>query len=216
VSFDDILEEIFTKFQNALTPDTQSIKAILEEYAEKTDGKWQLKKDMRVRQSQHNQIIQMLVDLGKKAGLDVYADLPEWRGKLDLPLSKDKIDRIREIDALWLKDGEVVYEFEVENSTGISDAIIRGSNLPSTTVKRYIVIPEERKNLLMMKIAEPILKENIEQYKWNFIFYDTLIAFYEKNRQKKTVESEEIDKLANLSTRIRHEQQTLGQFTRKD
>jgi DNA modification methylase len=216
VSFDDILEEIFTKFQNALTPDTQSIKAILEEYAEKTDGKWQLKKDMRVRQSQHNQIIQMLVDLGKKAGLDVYADLPEWRGKLDLPLSKDKIDRIREIDALWLKDGEVVYEFEVENSTGISDAIIRGSNLPSTTVKRYIVIPEERKNLLIMKIAEPILKENIEQYKWNFIFYDTLIAFYEKNRQKKTVESEEIDKLANLSTRIRHEQQTLGQFTRKD
>jgi DNA modification methylase len=216
VSFDDILEEIFTKFQNALTPDTQSIKAILEEYAEKTDGKWQLKKDMRVRQSQHNQIIQMLVDLGKKAGLDVYADLPERRGKLDLPLSKDKIDRIREIDALWLKDGEVVYEFEVENSTGISDAIIRGSNLPSTTVKRYIVIPEERKNLLIMKIAEPILKENIEQYKWNFIFYDTLIAFYEKNRQKKTVESEEIDKLANLSTRIRHEQQTLGQFTRKD
>lgn len=216
VSFDDILEEIFTKFQNALTPDTQSIKAILEEYAEKTDGKWQLKKDMRVRQSQHNQIIQMLVDLGKKAGLDVYADLPEWRGKLDLPLSKDKIDRIREIDALWLKDGEVVYEFEVENSTGISDAIIRGSNLPSTTVKRYIVIPEERTNLLIMKIAEPILKENIEQYKWNFIFYDTLIAFYEKNRQKKTVESEEIDKLANLSTRIRHEQQTLGQFTRND
>jgi DNA modification methylase len=212
VSFDDILEEIFTKFQNALTPDTQSIKAILEEYAEKTDGKWQLKKDMRVRQSQHNQIIQMLVDLGKKAGLDVYADLPDWRGKLDLPLSKDKIDRIREIDTLWLKNGEVVYEFEVENSTGVSDAIIRGSNLPSTNIKRYIVIPEERKNLLMMKIAEPILKENIEQYKWNFIFYDTFLSFYEKNRHKKSVEASEIDKLANLSTRTRLEQQTLGQF----
>jgi hypothetical protein len=215
VSFDDILEEIFTKFQNALTPDAQSIKAILEEYAEKTDGKWQLKKEMRLRQTQHNQIIEMLTALGKKAGLEVYADLPEYRGtKLDLPLSKDKIDRIREIDALWLKSGEVLYEFEVENSTGISDAIIRGSNIPSTTVKRFIIIPEERKNLLMMKIAEPILKENILQYNWNFIFYDTFLSFYEKCRQKKSVEASEIDKLANLSTRPRHEQQTLSQFTK--
>jgi len=215
VSFDDILEEIFTKFQNALTPDTQSIKAILEEYAEKTDGRWQLKKEMRLRQTQHNQIIEMLADLGKKAGLEVYADLPEYKGKkLDLSLSKDKIDRIREIDALWLKSGEVIYEFEVENSTGISDAIIRGSNIPSTTVKRFIIIPEERKNLLMMKIAEPILKENIEQYRWNFIFYDTFLSFYEKCRQKKTVEANEIDMLTNLSTRIIHEQQTLSQFTK--
>jgi DNA modification methylase len=216
VSFDDILEEIFARplFQNALTPDTQSIKAILEEYAEKTDGKWQLKKEMRMRQSQHNQIIEMLAELGKKAGLEVYADLPQYRSmKLDLPLPRDKIDRIREIDALWLKNNEVVYEFEVENSTGISDAIIRGSNIPSTTVKRFIVIPEERKNLLMMKIAEPILKENIEQYGWNFVFYDTFLAFYDKNRQKKSVEPSEIDKLANLSTRIKHEQQTLRQYT---
>jgi len=134
--------------------------------------------------------------------------------KLELPLSKEKIDRIREIDTLWLKNGEVIYEFEVENTTGISDAIIRGSNLPSTSVRRYIVIPEERKNLLMMKIAEPILKENIEQYNWNFIFYDTFLSFYEKNRHKKSVEASEIDKLANLSSRIRHEQQTLGQFTK--
>jgi hypothetical protein len=166
-----------------------------------------------MRQSQHNQIIEMLAELGKKADLQVYADLPEYRStKLDLPLSKDKIDRIREIDALWLKNNEVVYEFEVENSTGISDAIIRGSNIPSMNVRRYIIIPEERKNLLVMKIAEPILKENIEQYKWNFIFYDTFLSFYEKNRQKKKIEPTEIDKLANLSNRTRHEQQTLGQF----
>ena len=216
VSFDDILEEIFTKFENALTPDTQSIKAILEEYAEKTNGKWQLKKEMRLRQTQHDRIIEMLADVGKKAGFEVYADLPEYRGKkLALPLPKEKIDRIREIDAVWLEHNEVIYEFEVENSTGISDAIIRGSNIPSTAVKRFIVIPEERKNLLMMKIAEPILKENIEQYGWNFIFYDTFLSFYEKNGQKKAIEPSQIDNLANLSTRIRHEQQTLGQYTKK-
>jgi len=212
VSFDDILEEIFTKFQNALTPDTQSIKAILEEYAEKTDGKWQLKKEMRLRQTQHNQIIQMLVELGKKAGLEVYADLPEWKGKLDLPLPREKIDRIREIDALWLKNGEVVYEFEVENTTGISDAIIRGSNIPSATTKRFIIIPEERQNLLLMKIAEPILKESIEKFGWNFIFFDTIIRFYNENRQKKTIEPTQIDRLSNISTKTREEQQSLKKF----
>lgn len=218
VSFDDILEEIFTKFQNALTPDTQSIKTIIEEYAEKIDGKWQLKKEMRLRQTQHNQIIQMLVDIGKKIGYEVYAaHLPQYRGmRFDLPLSKETIDRIREIDALWLKNKEIVYEFEVENSTGISDAVIRGSNIPSKEVKRYIVIPEERKNLLLMKIAEPILKENIEQYKWNFIFYDKFLSFYEKSGEKKTIEANEIDKLANLTSHIRHEQQTLSQFTKTE
>jgi len=215
VSFDDILEEIFAQpiFQNALTPDTQSIKSILEEYAEKTDGKWQLKKEMRVRQSQHNQIIGWLADIGKKIGFEVYADLPEYRGKrFDLPLSKGKIDRIRKIDALWLKNNEVVYEFEVENSTGISDALIRGSNLPSTSIKRYVVIPEERKNLLMMKIAEPTLRENVEHFNWNFIFYDEFISFYGKNSHRKSIEANEIDKLANLSTRKTQEQQTLSQF----
>jgi len=213
VPFDEILEEIFTKFQNALTPDTQAIKTILEEYAEKTNGKWQLKKEMKLRQSQHNQIIRMLIDLGEKAGFDVYADLPERRGKPDLPLPREKLDRIMEIDVLWLKKGEVSYEFEVENSTGISDAIIRGSNIPSATVKRFIVIPEERQKLLLMKIAEPILKESIEQYKWRFIFYDPLMEFYVKNRQTKSIEVSDIDELAlDISTRRRYEQQTMGQF----
>jgi hypothetical protein len=110
VSFDDILEDIFTKFQNALTPDTQSIKAILEEYAEKTDGKWQLKKEMRVRQNQHNLIIEWLANLGERIGFEVYADIPQRRGtKLDLPLSKDTMDRIRRIDVLWLKKNKIIY-----------------------------------------------------------------------------------------------------------
>ena len=63
-------------------------------------------------------------------------------------------------------------------------------------------------------LDEPILKESVERYNWNFIFYDTLISFYEKSRQRKTIEASEVDKLANLSSRTRQEQQTLGQFTK--
>lgn len=219
VSFDEILEELFTTFQNSLTPDTQSVKNILEEYAEKTaDGKWQLKKEVKVRLSQHNLIIKMLTEVGKKIGFEVYAaHLPEYRGmSFDLPLSKDKIDRIREIDVLWLKNSEIAYEFEVENSTGISDAFIRGSNIPSKDIKRYIVIPEERRNLLSMKIAEPILKENIDVYNWKFIFYNAFLAFYEQSGQKKIIDPDEINKLANLTTRAHPEQQTMSQFMKPD
>jgi hypothetical protein len=68
----------------------------------------------------------------------------------------------------------------------------------------------------MMKIAEPILKENIELYNWNFIFYDKFLSFYERSGQKRTIEANEIDKLANLSSQIRHEQQTLSQFTKTE
>jgi 16S rRNA G966 N2-methylase RsmD len=213
-SFEEILKELFTTFQNSLTPDTQSVKEILEEYAEKTpDKRWQLKKIMRVRQSQHNQIVKMLADLGEKAGFQVYADIPEYRNFIfNLPLSKDRIDRMREIDVLWLKQNNVVYEFEVENSTGISDAIIRGSNIPSE-VKRYIVIPEEREKLLLMKMSEPLLKENIEHYKWSFIYYKTFLSFYEENHKRKTLDAQEIDKLAEIEIKKKPEQSTMSQFT---
>lgn len=216
-TFDDILEEIFTTFQNSLTPDTQSVKDIIQEYAEKTyDGKWQLKKQMRVRQTQHNQIIEMIIQLGLKAGFEVFGDIPAWRRDIYLPVSRDTLDRIKKIDALWIRNGEVVYEFEVENSTGISDAIIRGSHIPSEKVKRIILIPEERKNSLTMKLAEPIVKDSVEKYKWQFIFYDAFLTYYEKSKRKKTINAEEIETLVNVSTLPKHEQQTLGQFSEKE
>ena len=70
VSFDDVLKQIYLKFTNALTPDTQSVKEVLEEYAEKTkDGKWRLKPKIKQRESEHDSIVRMLAILGKKACL---------------------------------------------------------------------------------------------------------------------------------------------------
>jgi len=100
----------------------------------------------------------------------------------------------------------------VADTTRISDAIIRGSNLPSATIKRFIIIPEERRNLLLMKIAEPVLKESIEKFGWNFVFFDTIIRFYNENKQKKTIEPTQIDRLSNISTKTREEQQSLKKF----
>jgi Tfp pilus assembly protein PilP len=159
VTFDEVLKEVYMNFTNALTPDTESVKEALEEYAEKTkDGKWRLKPDIKQRETQHNSMIEKIAIIGKKAGFKVHADLTEWRGRIELDLPLDKLERIKEIDAIWYNETEITHEFEVENTTGITDAVVRGSNIPSLKTKRYIVIPEERQEFFLKKISEPMLK----------------------------------------------------------
>jgi len=204
VTFDDVLSEIFTRFPNALTPDIQSVKEVLSQLATQTkDGKWMLKPRIRERESEHDKIVEILAKTGEKMGYRVYADLPEYKRKLDFPsIPREKLERIKEIDVVWFEPNQIVYEFEVENTTGITEAIVRGSNIPSLKTKRFIVIPEERGSFFHKKIAEPMLKEKMEQYKWGFVFYDRLITFYEKNKGRKTVDVSEFDRLceARLKT----------------
>jgi len=193
-SFDDVLQEIFILFPNALTPDTHEIAPVLEEYAVKTsDGSWMLKRQLQKdqRETIHNLMIYYLARLGKAAGFKVWIGSQEQKFKVkNTPLSElcDSIpvfyrvpqdsvslDRIRQIDVLWLKDSRIRYEFEVENTTGISEAIIRGSNIPEEfNPKRFIIIPKERERFLFRKLQEPILAETIKKANWNFIRYADL------------------------------------------
>jgi DNA modification methylase len=193
-SFDDVLQEVFILFPNALTPDTEDVATILEEYAVKTsDGSWMLKRQLQKsqRESIHNLMIYHLARLGKAAGFKVWIGSQEQKFKVKgtplselcdsipvfhrVPQDSVSLDRIRQIDVLWLEDGRIRYEFEVENTTGISEAIIRGSNIPEElNPKRFIIIPNERERFLFRKIQEPILAETIKKAKWNFIRYDDL------------------------------------------
>jgi DNA modification methylase len=213
VSFDDVLQQVYLRFTNALTPDTQSIKEALEEYAEKTkDGKWRLKPKIKQRESEHDSMVEILAILGKKAGFEVYADLSGWRETLELPLLQENLDRIKEIDVIWYNKNEISYEFEVENTTGITEAIVRGSNIPSTKTKRYVVIPEERQNLFYRKISEPMLKERVEEYGWQFIFYDSLKTFYERNKRSKEIQISDFEKLAEILRLEVKKQQSIQEF----
>ena len=45
------------------------------------------------------------------------------------------LDRVKQIDVIWLDESRVKYEFEVENTTAITEAIVRGSNIPHNTNK---------------------------------------------------------------------------------
>ncbi len=194
-SFDDVLQEIFIKFPNALTPDTEDVASILEEYAIRTsDGSWMLKRQLQAgrRESIHNLMIYHIATLGKKAGYKVWVGSQEQKFKVnDKPLSEmcDDVriwryvsedtwehDRIKQIDVLWIdRNGRIRYEFEVENTTGISEAFIRGSFIPEELCpKRFIIIPKERERFLFRKLQAPILAETMKKTKWNFIRFDDL------------------------------------------
>lgn len=215
-SFDDVLQEVFIHFPNALTPDTEDIAPMLEEYAVKTrDGNWMLKPELREsqRESIHNLMIYHLANLGRKAGYKVWIGSQEQKFQVEgqplselcdripvfryVPQDSVSLGRITQIDVLWLEDGRIRYEFEVENTTGISEAIIRGSNIPEhLNPKRFIVIPKQRERFLFRKLQEPILAETIKKAKWNFIRYDDL----ERVAQAagKTVQPSELEAVARM------------------
>lgn len=213
VSFDEVLQEVYLKFPNGLTPDKQSVKQVLEAFAERTsDDKWRLKATIKERESEHDPIAEKVAILGKKMGFEVYADLPEWRGKLKLDLPQKNLDRIKEIDVIWHDKGEITHEFEVENSTGVIEAIVRGSNIPSSKIKRYIVIPEERQNFAYKRISEPMVSQKVVQDGWQFIFYDTLKTFYKKNKNRTTMSLLEFEKLGRMPSLKTDKQQRIEEF----
>ncbi len=215
-SFDDVLQSIFIEFPNSLTPDTQSIREILEEYATPTsDGNWMLKAGLseEERESKHNEMIFILATLGRKAGYDVWIGSKEqsaiYNKKPLRELCDDihnfkfisqetlAIERVKQIDTLWLEDGRIKYVFEVENTTGISEAIIRGSNIPSSLKpRRFIIIPKERENFLFKKLQEPVLKETLNKTEWNFIRYDDLQLVFKQSKKK--FDPVELEKTARL------------------
>ncbi|MFH1200158.1 MAG: DNA methyltransferase [Candidatus Micrarchaeota archaeon] len=225
-SFDDVLQEIFIHFPNALTPDTEDIASILEEYAVKTpDGNWRLKPELQEgqRESIHNTMIFYLAQLGRKAGYKVWIGLQEQKFKVNntllsqicdeiptfryVPQDSSTLDRIKQIDVLWLEDGKIRYEFEVETTTGISEAIIRGSNIPQElNPKRYIIIPKDREKFLFRKLQEPILAQAIKKTKWNFIRYSDLERIAKS--AKKAFKASELENVAKLPRETGDETQT--------
>jgi len=214
VSFDEVLKEIYLRFTNGLTPDTQNMVYFLEEHAERTkDKKWRLKPKIKERENEHDSIVELLAKLGKMAGFNVHADISGWRDDLYLSrIVEKRLDRIKEIDALWYTENEIEFEFEVENTTGITEAIVRGSNIISKNVKRFIVIPEEREAFFNRKISEPMIKEKIEKDNWKFIFYDELKFFFKGLKQNKKLEISDFEKLSRIPRLKQVEQKSIQEF----
>ena len=204
VSYDEILQNIFEQFPNSLTPDTKNVKDILSEYGEKTkDGMWKLKLGMNESEitSKHIQMETILVKIGKKFGYDVWSpdkSKDPYMDKvcIDFNLKILNYDRVKLIDVLWMKDSTIHNAFEVENSTGITSALERGSNIESKITKKFIVLPSDRKIFFTKKMKEPLFRDWFEQDKWQVMLYEDLEDFV-KNKG-----ADEIQFLANARKSI--------------
>jgi len=206
-TFDEILREIFVTFTNSLTPDQQSIKDVLKEYARPIKGKWMLRPEFRALEGYHGRIVGILASLGLKTGFKIWI-APNEQSKIDeelrrkidkslsLPIPKENLDRVKEIDVLWLYKDKIAYEFEVENTTAITEAIVRGANIPTEATRRVLVIPREREKLLHRRVSEPALRERVASDKWRFMFYSDIEAFFDMWKTKSSVSLDAFSKLA--------------------
>jgi hypothetical protein len=153
----------------------------------------------------------MLAELGKKAGFRILIGQKEqansYNGKklsdfcshqqpIFKEISSQNLDRIKQIDIIWYKNGIIHFEFEVENTTAITEAVVRGSNIPYSSVKRFFLIPEERERMLFRKIQEPMLKDSIEKNNWKFIFYKDVESLYDESKKKKVIDVTYIEEIS--------------------
>ena len=192
VKFDDILGELFRTYPNGLTPDPKGIKSVLEKYAYRSAGNWKIR-DVTIKNStQHSEVIRQIISIGKRVGFLVYVGKREQPETIEAgtPLrdiaslqtlevvqslyDPRQLERIEMIDVVWLskQDSRIKCIFEVENSTGFTSAIVRGSNLEKDTPK-FMVIPESREKELQ-SIRDPLFLNSFRDNNWRHIIYENI------------------------------------------
>jgi len=225
-TFDDVLQEIYLNFQNALTPSPPSIVRLLEEYGERTrDGKWRLRSSVRVREEEHNRMIVYAAVIGRKLGFSIWIGKKEqaqmfsgkalstWADFTELTVqeaSGQALTFLEQVDVLWLDDSKISHSFEVEYTTAITDAFNRCSNIPEThNARRFVIIPEEREELLHHKLQSQLLKERLPKENWKIIFFKDLEALYNSYKDAERIPSEEFQRIAKDPTKKREYQSRL-------
>ncbi|MBJ59014.1 MAG: hypothetical protein CMP64_00255 [Flavobacteriales bacterium] len=188
ITLDDALAEIFQKYPNGLTPDVKSITSVLKKYATKSSGRW-LYNYIEVERefTKHTEIIYKLIKFGQKLNFRTYVGKREQPEPIKNKKLSDFCDiksldkfikhpsirkRVEMIDLIWLKDNEIKFAIEVENSTNFMSGIQRASNL-STEIPKLMIIPDHRKKELE-RISDPLFITSFKNYNWKYITYSDI------------------------------------------
>ena len=201
VTFTQVWDAVSTKFPNSFTSDSSSIMDALKQFGRQVPGGfWMLKPDYFARQSQHNEVLALLAEVGKSVGFKIwigkkeqseYADglagnkkLSDYvNANLDSITNAENRSTIKDIDLLWIKNNKIISSFEVEFSTSMTSGLVRGSNIDSK-VPKYLVIPEEREEQFKRKYKSPMFEERFEKDSWKLLFFDSIRHSYKKLKSK--------------------------------
>jgi len=227
VSFTEVLTEVYTRFQNALTPEQHTIMDILKENAVPTkSGEWEIKPFVEEIEQQHEEMIFYLASLGMKTGYqidiakDEYGKFFEQKRLCTIfslsPLEMkhvtgNQLKRIRSIDVIWHDGENIVAEFEVEHSTSIVDAVVRGSNIKSTKTLRIMVIPEEREDLVHRRFLEPAMQSMMKDMNWKVITYKMLRNLYREYKREKYISIEDFESYTRKPLSKKQKEQAIQQ-----
>lgn len=198
VTFTEVWDAVSTEFPNSLTSDSTSILDALKIYARQvTGGYWMLKPEIQQRINQHSEMIAILALIGKKQGYDIWVGRREQQERDHLlgtkklseymtikQLKVDNVvnfDVVGNIDLLWIKGKKIEAIFEVESTTSMMSALMRGSNIDNA-VDKFMVLPEEREVQFNNKMTSPLFKEHFENENWKIIFFDALRVAYSKEK----------------------------------
>lgn len=202
ITFTQVWEAVSTKFPNSLTSDSSSIMDALVQYARKVPGGyWMLKPDYYARESQHNEVLALLAEVGKAREFKIWVGKKEQSQFADGLAGHKKLSEyvtasiknikgaqnikaIEQIDLLWIKENRIMVSFEVEFSTSMTSGLLRGSNMDSK-VPKYLVIPEEREEQFKFKQKSPMFTERFKNDNWNLLFFDAIRHNHNKLRLKK-------------------------------
>jgi len=199
ISFTEAWEAVSMEFPNSLTTDQTSIKDALNIFSRPVGktGLWQLKKELKERDTQHNEIVGALAEIGHAQGFFAWIGKNEQgyttRGLLSASkklsfLSNynirrieeiENIDIVEQIDVIWGREEIISCIFEVESTTSITSALMRGSNL-KPEIAKYIVIPFERVEEVRKKMKNPMFHEYFTEGSWSVILFDDIIKNYRK------------------------------------
>jgi hypothetical protein len=212
-TFDDILQEIFINLKNALTPNPTSVRTVLEEYADKTDGKWRLRDVVKVHEKAHDKMLVTLAKLGKLLGFKVWLGAQEQKGTFESKSMAEYSDFNKQIDMLWIKDGKIKWAFEVEYTTAVTEAFNRCSNIPeSHGTRRVIVIPKEREKLLYKKLNSELLKDRAEKEGWRCIFFGDIEELLNKLDKREPLDITTVESILKTPVEIRARQDTMDNY----
>jgi DNA modification methylase len=202
VTFTQIWDAVSTEFPNSLTSDSTSILDALKIYARQVSGGyWMLKPEIRQRVSQHSELIVILAVIGKSQGYDIWIGKREQSDKDNGLVARGKTLReymtvnqlkvnnaknqevIEQIDLIWMEDDKIKAIFEVESTTGMTSALMRGSNVDKA-VDKFMVIPGEREPEFRNKMTSPLFKEHFENENWKLIYFDKLRQTFSQEKNK--------------------------------
>jgi hypothetical protein len=206
VTFTEVWDTVAREFPNSLTSDSTSISEALETYGRKVaGGAWMLREEIRLRLTNHSEIIAMLAQIGSGLGYDIWIGRREQReragGFVESKLLRDMVTvrnpkfggltnsrAVLDMDLLWLKGNHIAHAFEVESTTTMTSGLQRGSNLPAN-IPKTMVIPEERENDFERKMKSPLFSEHFLKDGWRLLFFDALRDSFSRHKAKTDIES---------------------------